>query len=148
MNDLDFLDSSKLNDFDQISGDIGRSKGACYNRWRLNIVPVLKSDIHGLPQNEEWRRDVLRYVIGKKFGSVKEIPYNKVVRDVCPGQTSTSLLSFLNHLSRSAGDAPFYEYCQKHLNNPHPNSYLGNEELTKAKSEYASQILQIKQKLQ
>ena len=147
MNDLDFLDSSKLNDFDQISGDIGRSKGACYNRWRLNIVPVLKSDIHGLPQNEEWRKDVLRYVIEKKFGSVKEIPYNKVVRDVCPGQTSASLLSFLNHLSQSSGGMPFYEYSQKRVNDPHPSSYLGNEELAKAKSEYASQILQIKQKL-
>ena len=147
MNDLDFLDSSKLNDFDQISGDIGRSKGACYNRWRLNIVPVLKSDIHGLPQNEEWRRDVLRYVIGKKFGSVKEIPYNKVVRDVCPGQTSRSLSIFWNHLSNHAGDAPFYEYCRKHLNDPHPSSYLGNEVLITKKSEYASQILQIKRKL-
>ena len=147
MNDLDFLDSSKLNDFDQISGDIGRSKGACYNRWRLNIVPVLKSDIHGLPQNEEWRKDALRYVIEKKFGSVKEIPYNKVVRDVCPGQTSTSLSSYLNCFSPSAGNTPFYEYCKNHLNNPHPTSYLGNEKLAKAKSEYASQILQIKQRL-
>ena len=147
MNDLDFLDSSKLNDFDQISGDIGRSKGACYNRWRLNIVPVLKSDIHGLPQNEEWRKDVLRYIIEKNYGSVKEIPYNKVVRDVCPGQTSKSLSMFLNKLSLSAGDMPFYEYCRNHLDNPHPSSYLGNEELAKAKSEYASQILEIKQKL-
>ena len=148
MDDLDFLDSSKIKDFDQISGDIGRSKTAYYTRWKRNIVPILKSDTLGLPQNEDWRKDVLRYVIDKNYGSVKVIPYNKVVRDVCPGQTSTSLLSFLNHLSRSAGDAPFYEYCQKHLNNPHPNSYLGNEELAKAKSEYASQILQIKQKLQ
>ena len=83
----------------------------------------------------------------KKIGSDKEIPYNKLVRDVCPGQTCGSLSMFLHHLSQSTSDTPFYEYCQKHLNNPHPNSYLGNEELAKAKSEYASQILQIKQKL-
>ena len=111
------------------------------------IAPILKSDTLGLPQNEEWRKDVLRYVIEKKFGSVKEIPYNKVVRDVCPGQTSRSLSLFFNHLSNNAGDTPFYEYCRKHLNNPHPNSYLGNEEMAKAKSEYASRILQIHQKL-
>ena len=147
MNNLDYLDSSKTNDFDQISADIGRSKGACYKRWMFTIVPVLKSDILGLPQNEEWRKDILRYIIEKKFGSVKEIPYNKVMRDVCPGQTSRSLSMFLNDLSKSTGDMPFYEYCRKHLNDPHPNSYLGNEELAKAKSEYASQILQIKQKL-
>ena len=138
----------KTKDFDQISEDIGRSKGACYRRWRTIIAPIIKSDILGLPQNEEWRKDVLRYIIEKNYGSVKVIPYNKLVRDVCPGQTSHTLSDYLNSFSRHAADGPFYEYCQKHLNNPHPNSYLGNEELAKAKSEYASQILQIKQELQ
>ena len=113
----------------------------------FTIVPVLKSDILGLPQNEEWRKDILRYIIEKKFGSVKEIPYNKVMRDVCPGQTSRSLSMFLNDLSKSTGDMPFYEYCRKHLNNPHPSSYLGNEKLAETKSEYACKILEIKQKL-
>ena len=89
----------------------------------MNIVPPLKSDVLGLPQNEEWRKDVLRYVIDNKFGSVKAIPYNKVVRDVCPGQTTDSLSLFLNNLSRYAGDKPFYEYCKKCLNNPHHSSY-------------------------
>ena len=147
MNNLDYLDSSKTNDFDQISADIGRSKDACYKRWMEKIVPILKSDTLGLTQNEEWRKDVLRYVIEEKFGSVKEMPYNKLVRDVCPGQTSHTLSDYLNSFSRHAADGPFYEYCRKHLNDPHPSSYLGNEELAKAKSEYASQILEIKRKL-
>merc|ERR1712062_344363 len=110
-----------------------------------HIVPPLKSDILGLPQNEEWRKDVLRYVIDNKFGSVKDIPYNKVVRDVCAGQTSFSLSAFLSTLSLSTGDKPFYEYCRKHLNSPNHNSYLGNEKLAQKKSEYASKIVQIKQ---
>ena len=147
MNDVDFLNSIKTNDFDQILADIGRSKDACYQRWIHTIVPILKSDTLGLPQNEEWRKDVLRYIIEKKFGSIKVIPYNKLVRDACPGQTSRSLSRFVRKLSNLAGDTPLYEYCQKHLGNPHPTSYLGNEELAKAKSEYASQILQMKQKL-
>ena len=147
MIDLDFLDSSKRTNLDQISADIGRSKSACYIRWMSTIVPILKSDALGLPQNEEWRKDVLRYVIDKKFGSVKEIPYNKVVRDVCPGQTSKSLSTYINSISQCAGDMPFYEYCRKHLNDPPPSSYLGNELLITKKSEYASQILQIKRKL-
>ena len=147
MNDVDFLNSIKTNDFDQILADIGRSKDACYDHWKIHIVPILKSDTLGLPQNEEWRKDVLRYVIEKKFGRVKEIPFNKLVRDVCPGQTSTSLSGVMRNLSRFAGDMPFYEYCRKHLNDPHPSSYLGNEVLITKKSEYASQILQIKRKL-
>ena len=147
MNDLNFLDSSKENDFGQISADIGRSKVACHLRWIMNIVPPLKSDVLGLPQNEEWRKDVLRYVIDEKFGSFKDIPYNKVVRDVCPGQTTDSLSLFLNNLSRYAGDKPFYEYCRKHLYNPNHNSYLGNEKSAQTRFEYSCKILDIKQKL-
>ena len=147
MNDPNFLDSSKPNDFDQISADIGRSKDACHRRWKIYIVPVLKTDIHGMPQNVEWKKDVLRYIIEMKFGSFKEIPYHKVVEDICPGQTSYSLSIFLNNISRRAGKIPFHECCLNQLNNPHANSHLGNEEFAKAKSEYASQILQIKQKL-
>ena len=147
MNDLNFLDSSNKNDFDQISADIGRSNDACYRRWKIHIVPVLKTDIHGLPQNVEWKKDVLRYIIEKKFGSFKEIPYHKVVEDICPGQTSYSLSLFLNNILRGAGDIPFHECCWKHLNNPHTNSHLGNKELVDTKSEHASKILEIKQKL-
>ena len=147
MDGLDLLDSSKLHDFGQISAEIGRSKKACYGRWTNSIVPPLKSDLLGLPQNEAWRKDVLRYIIDKRFSSVKEIPYNKTVRDVCPGQTTGALSLFLRSLSISTGDMPFYEYCRKHLNNPHPNSYLGNEKLAQTNYEYACKILEIKQKL-
>ena len=136
-----------MKDFDQISADIGRSKTACHTRWTRNIVPILMSDTLGLPQNEAWRKDILRYVIEKKFGSVKEIPYNKVVRDVCPGQTSDSLSVFLRSLSRFSGKMPFFEYCRKHLNNPHPSSHLGSEKLAQTKFEYACKILDIKQNL-
>ena len=147
MNDLNFLESSKPNDFDQISVDIGRSKDACHRRWKIYIVPVLKTDIHGMPQNVEWKKDVLRYIIEMKFGSFKEIPYHKVVEDICPGQTSYSLSIFLNNISRCAGKIPFHECCLNQLNNPHANSHLGNEELVDTKSEHASKILEIKQKL-
>ena len=89
----------------------------------------------------------MRYVIDNKFGSVKDIPYNKIVRDVCPGQTSVALSTFLRSISRSAGKMPFYEHCRKHLNNTHPNSHLGNEKLAQTKFEHACKILDIKQKL-
>ena len=147
MNDLNFLDSLKENNFGQISAEIGRTKVACYKRWASHIAPPLKSDILGLPQNEEWRNDVLQYIINKKFGSVKDIPYNKAVRDVCPGQTTDALSLFLNNLTKCAGDKPFYEYCRKHLYNPNHNSYLGNEKLAQTKFEYACKILDIKQNL-
>ena len=108
---------------------------------------MLKSDTLHLPQNVEWQKDVLRHVIENKFTSFKEIPYNKVVMEVCPGQTSKSLCIFLKGLSKSAKVTAFHEYCKKILNNPHPKSYLGNEDLAQMKSEYAGKILETKQKL-
>ena len=105
------------------------------------------SDTLNLPQNVEWQKHVLRYVIENKFTSGKDIPYNKVVMEVCPGQTSLSLSILLKNVSKSAKDTPFHESCQKFLKNPNPHSYLGNEELAQKKSEYACKILEIKQKL-
>ena len=100
-----------------------------------------------MPQNVEWQKDVLRYVIENKFTNFKEIPYNKVIMDVCPGQTSQSLSIFLNSVSWYAKDTPFHESCKKFINNPAPSSYLGSKELAQKKSEYAFKILEIKQKL-
>ena len=142
-----FLESSKNNDFNRISSDIGRSKTACHLHWKNVIVPVLKSHTLNLPQNVEWQKHVLRYVIENKFTNIKNISYNKVVINVCPGQTSCSLSLFLRNVSQHAKDTPFHESCKKFLNNPYPNSYLGNEELAQKKSEYAFKILEIKQKL-
>ena len=95
----------------------------------------------------EWQKDVLRHVIENKFTSFKEIPYNKVVMEVCPGQTTHSLSMFLRSLVQKAKDKPLHESCKKFLNNPHPKSYLGNEDLAQMKSEYAGKILETKQKL-
>ena len=142
-----FLESSRLNDFDWISSEIGRSKHACYAHWNTIIVPVLKSDTLALPQSGEWQKDVLRYVIENKFNSFKDIPYNKIVMDVCPGQTTHSLSMFLRSLVQKAKDKPLHESCKKFLNNPHSRSYLGNEELAQKTSEYAGKILEITQKL-
>ena len=126
---------------------IGKSKVACYLRWTTYIVPVLKSDALSVAQTVEWRNDILRYIIQEKFASIKEVPYSKVVRDSCPGQTILSVGVFLNSLSRSAKGMKFHELCKKHLTNPSPNSYLGNEEKAQEYLQRASEILKLKQTL-
>ena len=144
---LAFLDSSRLEDFDRISSEIGRSKDCCKHHWQIYIVPVLKTDTLCLPQNMEWKKDVLRYIIEKKFISFKDIQYNKVVTDVCPGQTPQSLSMFVRNVSQHAKDTPLHECCNTYLNNPNAHSYLVNDERAQTKFEYASKILEIKQKL-
>ena len=127
---------------------IGRSKGACHDRWRGIIVPVLKSDALGLAQNVEWRNDLLRYIVKEKFTSTKEVPYYSVVKDCCPGQTAQSVRLFLINAARSANGMRLYEFCNKRLKNPSPSSYEGNEE--KFQEKYlprAREILELKQSL-
>ena len=147
LNNIDFLDSSKAKDFVTIAKMVGKSKEACYQRWNHHIVPVLKSDALGLAQTVEWRNDALRYIIKEKFASTKEVPYSKVVRDSCPGQTTSSVGGFLNDLSRGGKDTPLHELCKKHLDNLPPNSLLGNEEMAQEYLQHASEILKLKQTL-
>ena len=126
---------------------VGKSKDACYQRWTTKIFPVLKSDALGVAQTVEWRNDVLKYIIKEKFASTKKVPYSKVVRDSCPGQTTHSVRAFLNDLSRDGKDTPLHELCKKHLNNPPHNSLLGNEEKAQEYLQHASEILKLKQTL-
>ena len=120
---------------------------ACYNRWNLQIVPVLKSDALGVAQNVEWRNDVLRYIVKEKYASTKEVPYSRVVRDCCPGQTTDSVSRFLNDLKRSQKDIQLHELCKKRLTNPSPNSLLGNDEMAQEYLQYACEIVKLKQTL-
>ena len=126
---------------------IGKSNNACYLRWNINIVPMLKSDALGMAQTVEWRKDVLRYVIQERFATTKEVPYSKVVRDSCPGQTTHSVRIFLNILSRHDKDTPLHELCKKHLDNPPPSSLLGNDEMAQEYLQHSSEILKLKQTL-
>ena len=120
---------------------------ACYGRWNIHIVPVLKSDALGVAQNVEWRNDVLRYIIKEKFASIKEVQYSRVVRDSCPGQTNDSVRLFVKNISRYDKDTPLHELCKKHLDNPPPSSLLGNDEMAQEYLQHSSEILKLKQTL-
>ena len=126
---------------------IGKGKDACYRRWNTHIVPVLKSDALGIAQNVEWRNDVLRYIIKEKVASKKEVPYSRVVKDCCPGQTTYSVISFLDSLSRYYKDTQLHELCKKRLASPSPNSYLGNEKKAEEYFQQACEIVKLKQTL-
>ena len=148
MNSVTFLRSLKEKDFDAVSRKTGKSKAACFQYWRGNLAPILLSNALGLPQDGEWRKEVFKYIIEKKFVGINEIPYNKIIRDICPGQTNRSV-TYIIYAFRHVGyvNTSLHEYCKKQLTNPYPNSFLGNEELMQAKSEYASQIIKIKENL-
>ena len=144
---MGFLDSSKGKDFVTVAKKIGKSIHACYSRWNLQIVPALKSDALGVAQNVEWRNDVLRYIVKEKYASTKEVPYSRVVKDCCPGQTTYSVNMFVYNISRCGKDTKLHELCKKRLTDPSPNSYLGNEEKAQEYLQYACEIVKLKQTL-
>ena len=148
MNSVTFLRSLSFKDFDAISRTTGKSKLACFRYWMGNLAPILLSNALGLPQDGEWRKEVFKYIIEKKFVGINDIPYNKIIRDICPGQTNRSV-TYIIYPFRHVRyvNMSLHEYCKKQLTNPYSSSFLGNEALMQAKSEYASQIIKIKENL-
>ena len=108
---------------------------------------MLKSDALGVAQNVEWRNDVLRYIVKERFASTKQVPYSRVVKGCCPGQTAKSVNMFLSFLSRHDKDTKLHELCQKRLTSPSPNSYLGNEKMAEEYFQQACEIVKFKQTL-
>ena len=96
-------------------------------------------------------RDVLDYIVKNKVLTVKDIPYNKMLKEVCPGQTSWTIKSFAADIQREwdgkkkiRSTQPLHQICLKRLNEPSANSYLGNEKKRDAKFKYAEDIIGIK----
>ena len=108
---------------------------------------MLKSDALGVAQNVEWMNDVLRYIVKERFASTKQVPYSRIVKDCCPGQTSMSVNMFLNFLSQCDKDMQLHELCEKRLTNPSPSSYLGNEKMAEEYFQHACEIVKLKQTL-
>ena len=108
---------------------------------------MLKSDALSVAQNVEWMNDVLRYIVKERFASTKDVPYSRVVKDCCPGQTAGSVKSFLYPLSQYEKDAKLHELCTKRLTSPSPNSYLGNENRAEEYFQQACEIVKFKQTL-
>ena len=108
---------------------------------------MLKSDALGIAQNVEWRNDVLRYIIKEKVASKKEVPYSRVVKDCCPGQTTYSVNTFVNGISRYDKDTQLHELCKKRLTSLSPKSYLGNEKRAEEYFQHACEIVKLKQTL-
>ena len=108
---------------------------------------MLKSDALGVAQNVEWMNDVLRYIVKERFASTKDVPYSRVVKDCCPGQTAKSVKSFVYPLSQYDKDTQLHELCKKRLSSPSPSSYLGNEKMGEEYFQYACEIVKLKQTL-
>ena len=67
MNSIASLNAVNQDDFEHVSTTIGRTTNACYDHWKLQILPILKTHILGLPQGVDWMHEFLVYMAKSKI---------------------------------------------------------------------------------
>ena len=100
-NDVITLENVKLSEFSAVAIKLKRSSSACYDHWMKHIVPTLKTHIKKLPLDNNWKKDVLLHIVENKVKNKNEIGIDRILMEIAPGQTSHSLLSFLNEMERT-----------------------------------------------
>jgi len=93
-----------LNDFSELGKILGRNPDSCYNNWNRSLLPILKTHMKGLPldTNWKWKENVKQYIIREKVEYPSDIDYDKLIRDVCPGQTRRSVRQFIQSIIRNS----------------------------------------------
>ena len=150
MDNVDDLNSVREIDCEGISKELRRSVSSCWLHWQRYLLPILRTHILGLPQNLEWKKDVIVYLMYNKIEWLEDIAYNKVVKDVCPGQTTHSLRLFIFHIRKRTvkGEKilhkePLHELASKRINDPGNSSFLCDETVVQKKLEHACSIVKV-----
>ena len=91
----------KISEFKAIAIKLRRSSKSCYEHWMTFIVPVLKVHIKKFPINNYWKKDVLSYILDNKIKHKNEEDIDRMLMEITPGQTSKSLLNYLNELKKT-----------------------------------------------
>lgn len=93
-----------LNDFSDLGKILGRNPDSCYNNWNRSLLPILKTHMKGLTldTNWKWKENVKQYIIREKVEYPSDIDYDKLIRDVCPGQTRRSVRQFIQSIIRNS----------------------------------------------
>ena len=128
------LEDVKLSDLTDIASEMKRSSSSCYNRWMSKIVPTLKAHMKNLPMTSEWKKDILHYIVKNKVKDKRDIDVDILLQDVAPGQTSQSLMIYLDSLKRETinGKAEYsenslFECASKRLSEKRQNDPIFNE---------------------
>ena len=132
--DASSVENKKFNEFTAVATELKRSSASCYNRWMFYIVPTLKTHLMKLPMTSDWKKDVLLYIVDNNIKLKKEIDIDQILKDVAPGQTSQSILLYLNTLKRETVNGvtkqsklPLCDLASKRLKEQSPINSLFNE---------------------
>ena len=124
----------KVSEFIAIATQLKRSSTSCYIRWMHFIVPTLKTHLMKLPMTNAWKKDVLSHIIDNNIKHKKEMDIDQILKEVATGQTSKSILMYLDRLKREyvngvtkQSKLPLCDLASKRLKERSPNNPLFNE---------------------
>ena len=150
MDNVEDLYSLREIDCEGISEELKRSKRTCWTHWQICLLPILKTHQLGLPQSLERKKAALMHIVDKKLESLEDIDYNKLVKDICPGQTTHSLQNFINNIRQTTvkgkkivSKEPLHELASKSIRNPGHSSSLCSETMEEKKYDHACSIVKM-----
>ena len=133
LGDASLHDNVKQSDFDTIATELKRSSSSCYIRWMQHIAPALKTYLQKLPLTNEWKKEVLSYIVENNIKDKKKIDIDQMLKEIAPGQTSISLLLYLDRLKNKRVDGAekqstllLCELASKVLKEQSPSNHLFN----------------------
>ena len=92
----------------------------------------------------------MEYLIGTKVELLEDIDYNKLVKDVCPGQTTYSLRVFIMAIRKTTVKGedilhkePLHELASKTVSDPGNYSFLYSETMVQKKLDHACSIVKV-----
>ena len=132
--DASSIENVKQSSFNTIAADLKRSSSSCYSRWMQHIVPVLKTYLKKLPLTNDWKKDVLSHIVENNIKDKKKMDIAQVLKEIAPGQTSISLLLYLDRLKKERVDGvekqsklPLCDLASKVLKEQSPSNSLFND---------------------
>ena len=153
-NSCDLLEQVKLNDFTNIGKELQRSKSSCYSRWMEKIVPTLKTCIMRLPMTNDWKKDLLHYIVKSKLKTKKEIDIEFILKEIAPAQTSTSLLGYLKIITQETingvqkqSKLPLFDLASKRLRSPSNPIFNEDHKKEQKRQEWCTNIISYYKKL-
>ena len=127
-----------------VSEELDRDRSSCWLHWQKDLIPILKAHILGLPQDLDWRRDVVRYLTDNMVETEEDVDYNLLLEEMCPTQTAYSLRHFVfsQRQTKVKGTSvvlkePIHYIISKRSNNPSGNSFFSNTNMEYRKIRYA-----------
>jgi len=132
--DASSIENVKQSEFTAVATELKRSSSSCYGRWMTHIAPALKTHLMKLPMTNDWKKDVLSHIVNNNIKHKKEMDIDQILKDVAPGQTSKSLLIYLDTLKRETingvtkpSKLPLCDFASKRLKEQSPSDPLFNE---------------------